>query len=200
MSFFHNTALQDMRDIPQQATWLVFYGSALHRFIEDPLLRFVVAWRIRKKCKTKRSSPRYCSFIRKAHKRKLTGSHAEELATRFLNKKGHLITSRNWRSKRGEIDIISTRWQTLHIVEVKSRSYIGPDYSTTDNFSFEKRERIERLTEDFLNHYSVKWRKRKLRQIRYDLVTVTFLTGKLFGRAVISHFPDINRSMPDHTV
>src|SRR5690606_22749587 len=86
----------------------------------------------------------------------------------------------------------STDWQTLCIVEVKSRTDLSGDFSAADNFSAEKLSRLERVADDFLNRYSVEWRRRRLRKVRHDLLTVTFLPGFLFGSAVLTYFPEVN--------
>ena len=52
------------------------------------------------------------------------GNIAEEKACAFLYEKGFEIVERNFYSRFGEIDIIATRDDVLHFVEVKS----GEDY------------------------------------------------------------------------
>ncbi len=54
--------------------------------------------------------------------RQKVGRRGEELACRYLEKHGHRIIQRNWRSGHREIDIISIEGCTLHIVEVKSKT------------------------------------------------------------------------------
>jgi putative endonuclease len=50
------------------------------------------------------------------------GKKGEELASEWLLAKGYTILYRNWRHARFEIDIIATRDQALHFIEVKSRT------------------------------------------------------------------------------
>ncbi|WP_415397383.1 YraN family protein [Sulfurimonas sp. CS5] len=52
------------------------------------------------------------------------GNLAEDKACRFLDEKGFIIVERNFYSRFGEIDIIATKDEVLHFVEVKS----GLDY------------------------------------------------------------------------
>jgi putative endonuclease len=53
--------------------------------------------------------------------RKTTGDHAEQLACSFLQQQGlHLIT-RNYRCRRGEIDLIMRHGDSLVFVEVRYR-------------------------------------------------------------------------------
>ncbi len=54
--------------------------------------------------------------------RKLSlGKRGEEIAAKFLRKKGMKILERNFRTPYGEIDIIATKKGKLHFVEVKTR-------------------------------------------------------------------------------
>ncbi len=46
----------------------------------------------------------------------------EELATKFLKKKGYKIIERNFRKGYGEIDIIAIQGRTLVFIEVKTRT------------------------------------------------------------------------------
>lgn len=50
------------------------------------------------------------------------GKIGEDTATRYLEKMKYTILKRNYRNRRGEIDIIASYNRTLVIVEVKARS------------------------------------------------------------------------------
>ena len=49
------------------------------------------------------------------------GKIGEELATKFLKEKGYDIHVRNWRFKKGELDIVAEKNNRMIIVEVKTR-------------------------------------------------------------------------------
>lgn len=49
------------------------------------------------------------------------GQQGEELAVQYLQEKGYTILHTNWRFKFIEIDIIASRNNTLHFIEVKTR-------------------------------------------------------------------------------
>lgn len=49
------------------------------------------------------------------------GMIGEELAVRYLKKKGFKILSKNYRAGRTEIDIIAQKKDKIHFVEVKTR-------------------------------------------------------------------------------
>ena len=53
---------------------------------------------------------------------KQVGNLGEDIAVRFLMKRGYLITDRNYWKKWGEIDIIAQKNGMLHFVEVKTVS------------------------------------------------------------------------------
>ena len=54
--------------------------------------------------------------------KKEVGKTGEDLAFRFLKKKGYRILLRNYACKMGEIDIIAQDGDTLTFVEVKTRT------------------------------------------------------------------------------
>lgn len=62
------------------------------------------------------------------------GRHAESAAAAHLVSSGHIIVDRNWRTRYCEVDIITTKNQTVYFVEVKYRSNAkqgtGLDYIT----------------------------------------------------------------------
>lgn len=49
------------------------------------------------------------------------GRLGEAWARLWLRCRGHRVIGRNWAARRGELDIVSRRGRTLHVVEVKSR-------------------------------------------------------------------------------
>ncbi|MDA3615167.1 YraN family protein [Polluticaenibacter yanchengensis] len=52
----------------------------------------------------------------------IVGKQGEDLAANWLKNKDYIIIDRNWRSGRYEVDIIATKMDCLHFVEVKTRS------------------------------------------------------------------------------
>jgi putative endonuclease len=62
-----------------------------------------------------------------------TGKKGERLAACWLSERGFQIMFKNWRYRRGEIDIIARKHGVLHFIEVKT--------SRTDSFGFPE-ERI----------------------------------------------------------
>ncbi len=52
------------------------------------------------------------------------GKAGEETAVKFLEAKGFLILEKNFAVKSGEIDIIAKRGETIHFIEVKTRTSV----------------------------------------------------------------------------
>lgn len=55
--------------------------------------------------------------------KQLRGAIGEQAAVEYLRKQGFMIVERNCRIGRSEIDIIASRYDELHFVEVKTRKY-----------------------------------------------------------------------------
>lgn len=54
--------------------------------------------------------------------RRARGARAEDLAARFLERRGYRILARNFQAGRGEIDLIALNRGALCFVEIRSRS------------------------------------------------------------------------------
>jgi len=65
------------------------------------------------------------------------GKRGEDLASIWLEKNGYQILARNWRYGRREIDIIASKENLLHFVEIKSRH--GPAFGLPEESVDEKK-------------------------------------------------------------
>jgi putative endonuclease len=94
------------------------------------------------------------------------GLFGEELAAGYLGRRGYRIVERNFRTRRGEIDLIARDGDTLVFVEVKSRrtDAFGGALSSVDR---RKRNRLARLAREYLQRRG--WADRPC---RFDLVTI----------------------------
>lgn len=54
-----------------------------------------------------------------------TGRRGEQAAVNYLRRAGFTILERNWRWGRYELDIIASKWDGIHFVEVKTRRADG---------------------------------------------------------------------------
>lgn len=93
------------------------------------------------------------------------GQEGESEAIGFLEKSGWIILQRNFRSRRGEIDIIAERADTLVFVEVKTWTKYGMQ-DLAKALGSAKIGRIIETSKLFLT----KHRQYKSRRIRYDVV------------------------------
>ena len=55
--------------------------------------------------------------------KQIRGAIGEQAAVDYLRKNGFMIVERNYRVGRSEVDIIASRYDELHFVEVKTRKY-----------------------------------------------------------------------------
>lgn len=95
------------------------------------------------------------------------GELGEDVACKYLTKKGFLILERNYTKKWGEIDIIAQKDNILYFVEVKSRSVSSLDFITQklDKFDGQMRpeenmhpwklKRISRTIQTYLIHMRI---------------------------------------------
>ncbi|MFT5835458.1 MAG: putative endonuclease [Sulfurimonas sp.] len=92
------------------------------------------------------------------------GNLAEDKACRFLDENGFMIIERNFYSRFGEIDIIATKDEVLHFVEVKS----GLDYeSAIQNITPRKLLRLLRTGDVYMKKNSLDV------DFMYDAIIVT---------------------------
>lgn len=99
------------------------------------------------------------------------GEEGEGVAARFLTQRGYRIVERNYRTKRGEIDLIAYDGNTLVFIEVKSRRgsrFGAPHWSVNQK----KQYRLWRSAEQFLL-------KNRLSHLncRFDLVFIQSWAG-----------------------
>ena len=97
---------------------------------------------------------------------KSKGFYAEDVADAFLKKQGYKICARNYSPKTnfqgGEIDIVAKTGETIHFVEVKSRS--------TDIFGL-GREAVTVKKQKIIRRMAERW---LLENNLYDKVYVSF--------------------------
>jgi putative endonuclease len=109
------------------------------------------------------------------------GRRGEDLAHRYLRRRGFTIVARNYRLSSGaaEADLIAWEGDTLVFVEVKSRETadFGPPERAIDE---EKRVHMLRIAREYTRKTGTAWE-----QIRFDVVTVV-----LTKPPVIEHYRD----------
>ena len=99
-----------------------------------------------------------------------SGRRGEDLAHRFLRRKGMIIVARNYHPPFGGADLDLVGWDSgrLAIIEVKSRAAgeVEPPERAVDA---EKERLLERSARDYVKRVGADWG-----QIRFDIVSVVF--------------------------
>ena len=111
------------------------------------------------------------------------GRYGEELAARYLKKKGYKILERNYRAGRNELDIIAENKEYTIFVEVKARSehkVFGFDFGNpSDAVTIAKQKRTIAAAKAYL--YKRNGDNEHDRMIRFDVIEVI---GEGFGRKI----------------
>ena len=100
-----------------------------------------------------------------------TGKAGEEMATKYLADKGYTILHRNWRHLHWETDIIATKKETLHFIEVKTRRTIKFGFPEED-VSRKKIKNLMGAAEEFLLQYP-NWKR-----IQFDILSISIEKNK----------------------
>jgi putative endonuclease len=84
-----------------------------------------------------------------------TGEIGENIAVKFLMKRGFSILDRNYTKKWGEIDIVAQKEKKLFFIEVKSVSYLPSkeapeEYRPEDNMHPWKMKRLSRTIQTYI--------------------------------------------------
>ena len=102
-----------------------------------------------------------------------TGKDGEELARQWLIAQGFQILHQNWRFKQYEIDIIASKNNFLHFVEVKCRNWSTLGHPE-DSVTKKKFKSLKRAADEYLQlNKGHRW-------IQYDILSITLHTqGKV---------------------
>jgi putative endonuclease len=94
------------------------------------------------------------------------GNKAEELAVKFLKKKGYEILDQNYTYGKGEIDIIVLKENWLVFVEVRARSEVSHGFPE-QTISKNKARLIIKTAENYI--YQKNWHG----NVRFDIIAIT---------------------------
>lgn len=108
------------------------------------------------------------------------GKRGEEIACRYLEKKGYRVLEQNWHFKRKEIDLIAIRNGILVFAEVKTR--IGDRHGfPEESVNWRKQKFLQSASAAYLGRMNYE------EEIRFDIVSITF---KPDGSYEIYHIED----------
>jgi putative endonuclease len=101
----------------------------------------------------------------------VTGNTGEALAINYFIGLGYTILHQNWRHSHWEVDIIATKQNVLHFIEVKTRKtkkFGLPEESV----SKKKIQNIINASEEYLYQYP-QWKR-----IQFDVLAITILKNE----------------------
>lgn len=100
--------------------------------------------------------------------RQALGAWGEDRVATWYVERGHTVVARNWRSGRGELDLVVARPGTLVFCEVKTRR--GTSHgSPFDAITHDKQRRLRHLALRFLDAHP----EHRARALRFDVAGVT---------------------------
>jgi putative endonuclease len=100
------------------------------------------------------------------------GNNGENVAASYLLQNGYSILERNWRFKHWEIDIIASKENKLHFVEVKTRTskkFGNPEQSVTEK----KMNSLKKGAEEYL------FQNQQWQFIQFDVIAITMNKQKV---------------------
>ena len=99
------------------------------------------------------------------------------VAVLYLRINGYKIRHRNWKHKRGELDIVAAKDTTLIVVEVKTRrARQSSSFSPFDSIHHHKERALILLAAQYLTRFAKDLRRQNLRTIRFDTIGITLRT------------------------
>ncbi|MBR2351968.1 MAG: YraN family protein [Alistipes sp.] len=84
-----------------------------------------------------------------------TGASGEAATVEWLRRHGFMIEALNWRSGRDEIDIVATRFDRIHFVEVKTR-HSGSMTSPEEAINERKLKALRRCAAAYMAQHRVR--------------------------------------------
>jgi putative endonuclease len=107
------------------------------------------------------------------------GKKGESLVVAHLEKTGYTVLATNYRSRRGEVDVIATKGEVIAFVEVKTRKKAY--FPIAQVVTYPKQQRIASAAFDFVRKEAI-----HNRVLRFDIVTIEYTDG----RKELRHIPN----------
>ena len=96
----------------------------------------------------------------------LLGKEGEALAAKWLEEKGYTLLHKNWRHAHSEVDIIASKEQVLHFIEVKTRR--NQKFGLPEESVDEKKIRTLFIASEAYQHQYPEWKR-----VQYNVLSVT---------------------------
>lgn len=97
-----------------------------------------------------------------------TGIKGEKLGASYLIEEGYIIKETNWRHKRSEVDVIATKNNTLHFIEIKTRR--SKNYGLPEDLVGKKKmENLIIAAEQYL-FLNPEWKR-----IQFDILSILIM-------------------------
>jgi putative endonuclease len=110
------------------------------------------------------------------------GKIGEDIAVKFLSRKGYKILKRNYRYGHGEIDIIAMDKDVLIFVEVRVK-FSDKFGSPEDSVTIKKREQLKKIASAF-----IQMNEMNFSECRFDVIGITFKDGKFNINHIVNAF------------
>ena len=104
--------------------------------------------------------------------RQQRGAIGEQAAVDYLRQNGFMIIERNWRAGKSEIDIIASRYDELHFVEVKTRKF-GTMTAPEDALTEQKARAMRRAASAYMAQH------RCMLEPRFSLVAIEMVGDRV---------------------
>jgi putative endonuclease len=99
------------------------------------------------------------------------GKEGEQMAVKWLSEHGYEILHCNWRHSHYEVDIVATKGNFLHFVEVKARNF-SPFGYPEDSVTKKKFKNLQKAADEYLFlNPGHQW-------IQYDILSITLHRDK----------------------
>jgi putative endonuclease len=100
-----------------------------------------------------------------------TGILGEKMAAQYLTEKGFSILHQNWRHSHWEVDVIASRNNILHFIEVKTRRTRKFGYPE-EGVTKKKLHNLINASEEFMEQ-NTSWKL-----IQFDVLSITIMKNK----------------------
>jgi putative endonuclease len=113
-------------------------------------------------------------------KHNIVGKEGEQLALKWCKENGFTIQATNWRYKRFEVDIIASKDNVLHVIEVKTR--------TNTKFGLPEEGVTVKKIENMLEAAAAYTEENTWKIFQFDIISILLKPNTV---AEITYLPDV---------